>query len=96
MISSSVKKGDLHTKIQWKCHNGHEFASTPYAILKAGFWCPECCEALPWNFDAASTKVPFYAQVWNDTHSPEEIAKANCYPYDEHEDDDMIRAVEKL
>ena len=86
--SSEIKKGELHTKLQWKCHCGHVFESTPFTILKAGFWCPECCEALPWAFDKAAAHVPFYAQVWYDTHSKAE--ENNVYPYDEHEDDDMI------
>ncbi len=86
--ASEIKKGELHTKLQWKCHCGHVFESTPFTILKAGFWCPECCEALPWAFDKAAAHVPFYAQVWYDTHSKAE--ENNVYPYDEHEDDDLI------
>ena len=86
--ASEIKKGELHTKIQWKCHNGHVFESTPFTVLKAGFWCPKCCEALPWAFDKAAAHVPFYAQIWYDTHSKAE--ENNVYPYEEHEDDDMI------
>ncbi|MBQ9205697.1 MAG: NAD(P)-dependent oxidoreductase [Treponema sp.] len=93
-VLGDFTQGDMHTKITWKCHNGHEFASTPFAILRGGFWCPECCEALPWAFDKAAAKIPFYAQVWYDTHSKSE--ENNAYPYDEHEDDDMIVPAEKL
>ena len=94
LLSKDFKKGDLHTKVCWQCHNGHKFESTPFTILKAGFWCPECCQALPWAFDKASAKIPFYAQIWYDTHSKDE--ENNVYPYDEHEDDDLIKPVEKL
>lgn len=95
VVSASMEKGNLYKKITWKCHNGHVFESKPFTILKGGFWCPECCEALPsWAFDASAAKVPFYAQVWYDTHSKSE--ENNVYPYDEHEDDDMIVPVEKL
>ena len=94
VVTSSMQKGALHTAIKWKCHNGHEFDSTPFAILKAGFWCPVCCEALPWAFDSAAPHVPFYAQIWYDTHSKEE--EHNVYPYNEHEDDDMIVSAGKL
>jgi len=94
VVSTSMEKGNLHSKIQWKCHNGHTFESTPFTVLKAGFWCPECCEALPWAYDKAAVHVPFLAQVWYDTHSKAE--ENNVYPYDEHEDDDLIRSVEKL
>lgn len=94
VVSTEMTKGDLHSKIQWKCHNNHTFQATPFTVLKAGFWCPECCEATPWAFDGIAEKVPFYAQVWYDTHSKAEAK--NVYPYDEHEDDDMIKPVEKL
>ena len=95
VVSADMKKGDLYTKITWKCHNGHCFDAKPFTILKGGFWCPECCEALPkWAFDSAAAHVPFYAQVWYDTHRKDEVN--NVYPYDDHEDDDMIVPVEKL
>lgn len=94
LVSSEMKSGDLHTKLTWKCHNGHVFQATPFTILKAGFWCPDCCEASPWAFDKAAAHIPFYAQVWYDTHTKAE--ENRVYPYDEHEDDDMIRPVEKL
>ena len=98
VLSSSMQKGDLHTALEWKCHNGHSFKSTPFAILKAGFWCPVCCEPLPpeskWNYDKLSASIPFYAQVWYDTHSKEEVN--NEYPYDEHEDDDLLVSAKKL
>ena len=72
-VASSMKKGDLYTKIEWKCHNGHRFFASPYTVLKAGHWCPECC--LPdreWNFDALAKNIPFYAQLWYDTHEENE------------------------
>lgn len=94
VVSEKMQKGDLHTKITWKCHNGHTFDAKPFTILKAGFWCPVCCEATPWAFDKVADKVPFYSQVYYDTHSKAE--SENVYPYDEHEDDDMIKAVEEL
>lgn len=94
LVSERMEAGALHTKLEWKCHNGHVFQATPFTVLKAGFWCPECCEAAPWAFDKASARIPFYAQIWYDTHS---AAEEGCvYPYDEHEDDDMLRPVEKL
>ena len=95
VVSSEFNKGSLFEKVEWKCHNGHVFSARPFTILKAGFWCPECCEALPkWSFDKAAASVPFYAQVWYDTHSKSE--ENNVYPYDEHEDDDLIKPVNRL
>ena len=72
-VSSSMVKGDLYTRLQWKCHDGHVFAASPYTVLKAGHWCPECC--LPdrtWEFDILAKKIPFYAQIWYDTHDEDE------------------------
>ena len=89
VITDSMKEGDIYAKIVWQCHNGHRFENRAYTVLRCGFWCPECCEALPkWSFDKAAKHVPFYAQVWYDTHRKDE--ENNVYPYDEHEDDDMI------
>lgn len=80
-LSKTMKKGDLKTKLQWACHDGHTFEATPYTILKAGFWCPECCQPVPWNFDALAKKIPFFAQVWYNSHSVEEneFYAADCY-----------------
>lgn len=94
VVSTSMRAGDLRSKLEWKCHNGHVFKSSPFAILKGGFWCPECCEALPWAFDSAAARVPFYAQIWYDTHTKDE--ERNVYPRGEHDDDDMFIPVEKL
>ena len=95
VVSKSFKKGDLYSRVEWKCHNGHTFTARPFTILKAGFWCPECCEALPdWKFDKAAAQSNFYAQVWYDTHSRDE--ENNVYPYSQNEDDDLIKPVEKL
>ena len=94
VLSQKMEKGDLYTKIQWKCHNGHVFESTPYTILKAGFWCPECCEALPWAYNKVAKSIPFYAQIWYDTQSKDE--EDRVYPYSQDNDDDMLKPVEKL
>ncbi len=80
-LSTTMKKGDLKTKLKWACHDGHEFEASPYTIIKAGFWCPECSQPVPWNFDALAKKIPFFAQVWYNSHSPEEdeFYCADCY-----------------
>ena len=72
-LSESMKKGDLYTPLKWECHQGHIFTATPYAVLKAGHWCKECCYPnLKWNFDELSRHIPFFAQVWRDTHAESE------------------------
>ncbi len=80
-LSQTMSKGDLRKKLLWQCHDGHQFESSPYTIIKAGFWCPECCQPVPWNFDALAKKIPFFAQAWYNSHSPEEnvFYTADCY-----------------
>lgn len=56
---------------RWRCHAGHRFAATPYTVMGAGHWCPECAPR-PWDFDAQAKHNPFYAQVWYDTHARDE------------------------
>lgn len=68
-LSKKMKKGDMYTKLLWECHDGHTFYAAPYTVLKAGHWCPECCQPEPWDFDRLSKFMPFYAQVWYDTHA---------------------------
>jgi hypothetical protein len=70
--------GDMYTKLKWRCAIDHEFNGTPYLVLKAGHWCPECL-APPWNDDEIAKKSPFFAQVWYPNHSDDE---PNFYPSD--------------
>ena len=72
-VSGAMQRGDLYTPIQWQCHNGHQFTASPYLVLKTGHWCPECCSAPPWNFGELAKHIPFYAQLWYDDHSPDEV-----------------------
>lgn len=68
-VSETMTKGDLYTKLEWECHDGHRFYASPYTVLKAGHWCPECCQPAPWDYDRLSKFMPFYAQIWYDTHA---------------------------
>ena len=73
LVSNEMITGDLHTKLTWKCHNEHTFESSPYTIIKAGHWCPCCCEPKDeWRFDELSRHIPFFAQAWYDSHEKEE------------------------
>lgn len=71
-LSTTMIKGDLYTKLKWRCSEGHEFYATPYAVLFAGHWCNECLSLYKWNFDALAKKNPFYAEVWYDSHEKKE------------------------
>ena len=43
----------------------------PYTVLRGGHWCPKC-SPMPWKFDSLAKKMPFYAQLWYDTHGKDE------------------------
>jgi len=70
-LSQSMTKGDLYTKLRWKCAFGHTFEATPNLVLRGGHWCPECAPP-PWNYDAEAKVNPFFAQVWYPNHDPDE------------------------
>ena len=61
---------DIYTPIEWECHDGHRFKASPFLILRGGYWCSECCMPTRiWNYDNLSKKIPYYSQVWLDTHN---------------------------
>lgn len=33
---------NIDTDMLWRCHKGHEWKATGYAVLHAGTWCPYC------------------------------------------------------
>lgn len=66
--------GDAYEKLQWRCGRGHEFTASAYTVLRGGHWCPVCCQPSPWEFDSLAKEIPFFAQVWYDTHKEDE----NC------------------
>jgi nucleoside-diphosphate-sugar epimerase len=74
-LSETMVKGDLYTKLEWECRDGHKFSASPYTVLKAGHWCPVCCEPGAWDFDRLAKFMPFFAQVWYDTHAKKENCK---------------------
>ncbi len=80
-LSAEVKRGDLHSVLKWQCADGHVFRATAYGVLKAGYWCTDCCSPAPWDFDNSAKKSPFFAQLWYDTHREDETLRltAECY-----------------
>lgn len=76
-LSEDMEPGDLYRPLHWRCHEGHGFDAAPYTILKAGHWCPECCQTpLVWRMDRIAAHSPFHAQVWMDSHEKDE-----CFIY---------------
>lgn len=79
-LSESMTRGDLYTPLAWECCDGHRFTAAPYTVLKAGHWCPDC-QPEPWDYDRLAKKMPFYAQVWYDSHAKNE---SYTYYFDEN------------
>ena len=63
-----------YDKLVWECCEGHTFEAAPYTVLIGGHWCPDCMPQ-PWEFDRLAKKVPYFAQVWYDSHSSDEDAR---------------------
>ncbi|MFO8011280.1 MAG: NAD-dependent epimerase/dehydratase family protein [Dehalococcoidia bacterium] len=84
-LSESMVRGDLATKLRWRCAFGHEFDASPTLVLLGGHWCPECTPP-PWNYDEIAKVNPFFAQVWYPNHDEMEC----CY-YDERCFEDILK-----
>jgi len=70
-LSNKMEKGDLQTKLTWRCCFGHDFEASPILVLLGGHWCPDCLPA-PWNYDEEAKHNPFFAQVWYPLHDRDE------------------------
>ena len=81
-LSETMTKGDMATKLKWKCgHCGAEFEASPALILLGGHWCPECyIPQKAWDYDSIAKTNPFFAQVWYPNHNKDEN---NKYDFDE-------------
>lgn len=82
LVSKRMKKGDLKTRLTWKCGCcGAEFEASPTLILLGGHWCPECyVPEKTWHYDEIAKGNPFFAQVWYTNHRRDEN---NTYDFDE-------------
>lgn len=73
-LSESMMKGNLSSKLTWKCAFGHKFQASPRLILEGGHWCPYC-EQESWNYHEIAKVNPFFAQVWYPLHDKNEPSK---------------------
>ncbi|MDO5423725.1 MAG: NAD(P)-dependent oxidoreductase [Eubacteriales bacterium] len=71
-LSEQMETGNWRNKLKFRCAFGHEFEASPRLILEGGHWCPEC-ERRSWNYGRRAKVDPFFAQVWNPLHGPEEL-----------------------
>jgi len=70
-LSDSMAKGDMRTKLTFKCAFGHEFEASPRLVLEGGHWCLQC-EHESWNYHEIAKVNPFFAQVWYPLHAENE------------------------
>ena len=66
LISEKMDKGDLSTKLKWKCgFCKNEFEASQCLILLGGFWCPKCfIPEEKWDYDNIARTCPFFGQIW--------------------------------
>lgn len=72
LLSTRMRRGDWSGKLRFRCAFGHEFEASPRLVLEGGHWCP-ACERASWNYGARAKVDPFFAQVWNPLHGPDEM-----------------------
>ncbi len=84
-LEESFETGDVYRKTRWKCFEGHEFEASPFTVLRGGYFCPHCCEPLPWKYGKLAKSAPFYAQVYFDSHDESETD--DVYPLSDDEDE---------
>ena len=74
LISEKMEKGDLRTKLKWKCgYCKNIFEASPCLILLGGFWCPKCfIPEEKWDYDNVAKNCPFFAQLWYSDHPKDE------------------------
>lgn len=73
-LSGDMTRGDMKTKLRFRCAFGHEFEASPRLILEGGHWCPQC-ERESWNYHEIAKVNPFFAQVWYALHGKNEKPK---------------------
>lgn len=71
-LSAEMQTGDWSGKLKFRCAFGHEFEASPRLVLEGGHWCP-VCERKSWNYGQRAKVDPFFAQVWNPLHEPDEL-----------------------
>ena len=81
-LSENMNKGDLVSKLKWKCgYCKKDFEASPKLILMGGYWCPFCyIPVKQWDYDNIAKGNQFFNQVWEFNHKKEEC---NIYKFDE-------------
>ncbi|MFY9191208.1 MAG: NAD(P)-dependent oxidoreductase [Lawsonella sp.] len=61
-LLSTEYSGDEYEPLRWAGAFGHEFDASPFAVLKAGHWCPKDVRNV-WQYEAYAERSPFLAQL---------------------------------
>lgn len=72
LLSTEMETGDWKTPLEFECAFGHKFKASPRLVLEGGHWC-DVCERQSWNYGRRAKVDPFFAQVWNPLHDPQEL-----------------------
>ena len=72
LVSTEMETGNWTKKLTFRCAFGHTFTASPRLVLEGGHWCP-VCERKSWNYGNRAKVDPFFAQVWNPLHEPDEL-----------------------
>ncbi len=61
-LLSKKYSGDPYEALRWEGAMGYEFDASPFAVLKAGHWCPKEVRNV-WEYDVIAERSPFLAQL---------------------------------
>jgi len=62
LVSPDAPRGAVRTPLEWACAEGHRFTASPWLVLRAGHWCPECVRDTA-NIEHQAERNRFLAQV---------------------------------
>ncbi len=65
------QKGGIYDTLEWENSDGQRFRMKGYTVL-AGHWWNPSYTSYCWDFDRLAKKDRIYAQVWYDSHDPNE------------------------
>ena len=81
LLTKDFKVGDIYRKVEWENADGYKFVARPYSVLFAGHWVNVSYHKYAWNFDHQAKTDKMVAQIWYDSHRPDEN---RYYWYDSH------------
>lgn len=72
----STEGGGRTSPLRFRCAAGHEFESSPFVLIRGGFWCERCMPSLkgpgPFDWSALATDDPTLARFEPNPGKPSE------------------------